>query len=45
MKAVVYYHKGEYDKAWVDVHKAQILELQVHQGFLKILRKTSGREK
>ena len=38
-----YYSKGEYDKAWVDIHKARSLGYQVHPEFLKALREASGR--
>ncbi|MHC4593383.1 MAG: tetratricopeptide repeat protein [Planctomycetota bacterium] len=43
-RAHAYYHKGEYDKAWEDVHKAQSLEFQVPPILLKLLREASGRE-
>lgn len=44
-RGVAYYSKGEYDKAWEDVHKAQSLGYQVHPGFLKALREASGRQR
>ena len=44
-RGMAYYRKGEYDKAWEDVHKAQSLGFQVRPGFLKNLREASGREK
>jgi len=44
-RGIYYYYKGEYDKAWEDVHKAQSLGHQVHPGFLKALREASGRQK
>jgi len=44
-RAVGYCIKGEYDKAWEDVHKVQSLGYQVYPGFLKTLREASGREK
>ncbi|MHC4586763.1 MAG: tetratricopeptide repeat protein, partial [Planctomycetota bacterium] len=44
-RTAAYYHTGEYDKAWEDVHKAQSLGCQVNERFLKDLRKASGREK
>ena len=44
-RAIACYYKGEYDKAWDDVHKAQNLGYQVHPGFLKLLREASGRER
>ena len=36
-RGLVYYNKGEYDKAWQDVHKAQSLGYQVPPEFLKLL--------
>ena len=39
-----YYHKGEYDKAWEDVHKLQSLGYQVHPNLLNALREASGRQ-
>jgi tetratricopeptide (TPR) repeat protein len=42
-RALIYYVKKEYDKAWEDVHKAQSLGQEVR--FLEILRKDSGRKK
>ncbi|MEW6104661.1 MAG: tetratricopeptide repeat protein [bacterium] len=44
-RGVVYYAKGEYDKAWKDVYKAQSLGYQVKPEFLKLLRKASGRQR
>jgi len=44
-RGIAYYYKGEYNKAWEDVHKAQSLGYQVHPGFLKALRKASGRQR
>ena len=44
-RALIYYVKKEYDKAWADVHKAQSLGQEVRPGFLKTLRKDSGRKK
>ena len=43
-RGMAYYRKGEYNKAWEDVHKAQSLGFQVRPGFLKNLREASGRE-
>jgi tetratricopeptide (TPR) repeat protein len=42
-RALIYYVKKEYDKAWEDVHKAQSLGQEVR--FLETLRKDSGRKK
>ncbi len=44
-RGMTYYFKGEYDKAWEDVYKAQSLGYQVHPGFLKALREASGRQR
>ncbi len=38
---IVYYQKGEYDRAWEDAPKAQSLGHQVHPEFLKALREES----
>ncbi len=40
-----YLKTGQYDKAWEDVHKAQDLGYKIRPGFLKDLRKASGRQK
>jgi len=40
-----YHRKKEYDKAWEDVHKTEILGQEVREGFLKALREASGRKK
>ena len=44
-RANAYYQKGDYDRAWEDVHKAQSLGYPVSPGFLKTLRETTGRER
>ncbi len=44
-RAIAYYSKGEYEKVWEDVYKAQSLGYQVPKKFLKALRKASGRER
>jgi tetratricopeptide (TPR) repeat protein len=44
-RGVANYYKGEYNKAWDDVRKAQSLGYQVHPGFLKALGEASGRKK
>jgi len=44
-RGVANYYKGEYGKAWEDVHKVQSLGYQVHPGFLKALREASGTQK
>ena len=43
-RGAAYTHKKQYDKAWEDVHKAQSFGFSVDPGFLKKLRKASGRE-
>jgi tetratricopeptide (TPR) repeat protein len=44
-RALIYFIKKEYDKAWDDVHKAQSLGQEVRPQFLKTLREASGRKK
>jgi len=44
-RGLAYSEIGENDKAWRDVHKAQDLGFKIHPGFLKALRKASGRQK
>ena len=44
-RALAYYDKGEYDKAWQDIHNTESLGYQIQPGFLKDLRKASGRVK
>jgi len=44
-RGLAYSEIGENDKAWGDVHKAQDLGFKIHPGFLKALRKASGRQK
>ena len=44
-RAIVYLVKQEYDKTWEDIHKQLSLGLPTRPGFLKHLRKVSGREK
>ena len=44
-RALVYFYKAEYDKAWKDVHQAQKLGLDTQPEFLAELRQVSGREK
>ena len=39
----VYYFKGEYDKAWEDIKKAQDLGYEISAEFLVDLRRASGR--
>ena len=40
-RGLVYYNKGEYDKAWQDAHKAQSLGYQVPPEFLRLLSEVS----
>lgn len=43
-RGAAYYFKGEYDKAWADVHKAQSMGLRAHPTFLQALRQASARQ-
>ena len=43
-RAIAYYFKKEYDKAWEDVRKAKNLGYQIPIKFLDDLRKASGRQ-
>jgi len=45
LRGYAYYSKGEYDKAWEDVHKAQSWGYHLHPGFIEALSKASGRRK
>ena len=42
-RAVAYYGKGDHERAWQDVHKAQQLGHEVPASFLDKLRRASGR--
>ena len=44
-RANSFYNKGEYDKVWEDISKAQSLGYHIPKKFLKSLRKVSGRER
>ncbi len=44
-RGLAYLRNGQYDKAWEDVYKAQDLGHKIQPGFLKDLRKASGRQK
>jgi len=44
-RAAACYQKQEYDKAWEDVRKAQSMDYQIPQDFLKALRDASGRDR
>ena len=44
-RAVAYFYKRDYEKAWDDVYKSQNLGYKVHPRFLNVLRQASGREK
>ncbi len=41
-RAKVYFSIKEYEKAWLDVHKAESLGHVTNPGFLKVLREASG---
>ena len=43
LRGYAYYSKGEYDKAWVDVHKVESLGYRLPPGFLMALSEASGR--
>lgn len=43
-RAVVYFARQEYDKSWLDIHKAQKLGCEVDAEFLEALKKASNRE-
>ena len=43
-QGAAYYFKGEYEKSWEDVKKAQNLGFNIHLEFLDNLRKASGRQ-
>jgi Tfp pilus assembly protein PilF len=45
LRAILYYHKPDYDKAWSDVHTTQRLGKKVDIRFLQKLRKVSGRKR
>ena len=44
-RAVAYFDEKEYDKAWIDEHKAEELGNIPNPAFLEDLKKTSGRAK
>ena len=44
-RGLVYYNKGEYDKAWQDVHKAQSLGYQVPPEFIRLLSEVSQKNR
>lgn len=44
-RAVSYFYKEDYNKSWQDVYKAKELGMNVHPGFLKELKKASGRDR
>jgi lipoprotein NlpI len=44
-RAIVYFYKGEYDKAWKDVHKAEALGYKPKPKFIEQLKAESGRKK
>lgn len=41
-RGLIYYEKGQYDKAWQDVRTAQGLGYEVPAVFLRLLSETSG---
>jgi tetratricopeptide (TPR) repeat protein len=44
-RAMAYYYKGEYNKAWEDVRIGQRMGIRFPPDFLEALRQASGREK
>lgn len=40
----LYYQLREYDKSWADVHKAEALGVNVEPGFIRMLKRDSGRD-
>jgi tetratricopeptide (TPR) repeat protein len=44
-RAVAYYGKGDHERAWQDVHKAQQLGHEMPASFLDKLRRASGRSR
>lgn len=44
-RSYAYFDKGDYDKAWADVHQAEKLGYKIDPEFLAKLKKASGREK
>ena len=47
-RAVVYFYKNNYDKSWLDIHKAEALGINVDSKFIELvdkLKKASGRER
>jgi len=45
IRGISYYWTKEYDKAWIDVHKAEGLGYAVNPKFINALKKASGRDK
>ena len=44
-RAGIYAYKGDYDKAWEGIHKAQSLGHEIDPRVIENLKKISGREK
>jgi len=44
-RARAYYRKGEYDKAWADVHSMESLKAKIPEKFISDLKKASGRDR
>jgi len=47
-RAAVYFYKNNYDKSWLDIHKAEALGINVDSKFIELvdkLKKASGRER
>ena len=47
-RAAVYFYKNNYDKSWLDIHKAEALGINVDSKFIELvnkLKKASGRDR
>jgi tetratricopeptide (TPR) repeat protein len=44
-RAVAYFYKKNYEQCWLDVHKAESLGCRSSADFIKLLQKTSHRER
>lgn len=44
-RALAYYRKGEYDKAWADVHRMESLKAKIPEKLISDLKKASGRDR
>ena len=44
-RVIIYYKLGEYDKAWLDVHKVEELGGSVNPKYLSALKNDTGRDR